>query len=230
MKRLIKRLLRENIGFLVETMIPVDNEPHEHGELNYIAIAQDDKTNDFLLLWVELHKEDDGFTYSYFFNVMDENGNQKTKRLYNRGETANYLPQDIKSRIIPLVKQMTINLVNRINPNIINRKAVEFLTQKAMKRYDEISQLLQDELGYTLIKQGKNEEGKQAWKFQKNGKEHELNEDTIGFFYTFNEERWRKNMEKANIKLMESIRPVWAEHRRIDEERRLIRPKNDDNI
>ena len=75
-----------------------------------------------------------------------------------------------------------------------------------MERYDIMSKLLQDELGYTLIEQGKNSEGKESWKFQKNGVETELNEDTIGFFYTFNEERWIKSMEKAHIKLTESIK------------------------
>lgn len=75
-----------------------------------------------------------------------------------------------------------------------------------MERYDIISKLIQDELGYTLIEQGKNSEGKESWKFQKNDVETELNEDTIGFFYTFNEERWSKSMEKAHIKLTESIK------------------------
>jgi hypothetical protein len=75
-----------------------------------------------------------------------------------------------------------------------------------MKRYDKISKLLQDELGYTLIEQGKNEEGKESWKFKRDGVETELNEDTIGFFYTFNEERWVKSMEKAHLKLIESIK------------------------
>lgn len=75
-----------------------------------------------------------------------------------------------------------------------------------MKRYDEISQLLQGELGYTLIWQSKTEEGKQSWKFQKNGVESNLNEDTIENFYTFNEERYTKILEKANIKLFENIK------------------------
>ena len=202
----IHRALTHHTFWIHEVMIPTEgNEPHEHGDANYIVVAQDDETEEFLVLWVELHGEDDGYTYSYFFNIMDNNG-KIGNRFYTRAETAKYLPMEIKSTIIPLVKKMTINLVNRIQPNIINRKATEFLTQKGMERYDEISKLLQDELGYTLIEQGKNEEGKESWKFQKNGVETELNEDTIGFFYTFNEERWVKSMEKAHLKLIESIK------------------------
>lgn len=206
MKHFIKKLLRENI--LNEVMIPtIGNNFNEHGNANYFAIAQDNENQDFLVLWVELSNEENKseYEYSYFFNVIDSDGNF-SNRFYTREETAKYLPTEIKSTVIPLVKQMTINLVNRIQPNIIKRKATEFLTQNGMKRYDEISKLMQDELGYTIIKQGLNGEGKQSWVFQKNGIEHELNEDTIDFFYTFEEERWNKSMERAHQRLIESVK------------------------
>lgn|ERR1035437_952854 len=207
MKTFIKHLLRENIGILSETMISTNNtEFHENGDTNYIAIAQDDNTKDFFVLWVELHKDDNEYIYSYFFNVMNQSNDKIPPRLYTRNEVAKYLPSDIKQTIIPLVREMTVNLVNRVKPNIITRNTVEFLTQKSMKRYDEISQLLQNELGYDLIWQGKNDEGKQAWKFQKKGNEHELNEDNINHFYSVESSRVKKILEEANISLFERIK------------------------
>src|ERR1017187_2741655 len=179
MKRLIKQRLRENMDLLNETMIPTNNtNQHENNESNFITIAQDDKTKDFLLLAVELHEENDVFIYSYFFQVVTENGDRKTNRLYTRDETNQYLPQEIKKTIIPLVKQITINLVNRIKPKKIKRTAMEYLNEKGMVRYNEISSLLQNELGYKLIKQGKDEQGKESWLFMRNGVETNLTEES----------------------------------------------------
>jgi hypothetical protein len=159
-----------------------------------------------LVLWVELHEEDNGeHTYSYFFNLADNEGNF-SDRFYTRAETAKYLPQEIKSSIIPMVKTMTINLIDRIQPNIINRNAVEFLTQKGMERYDIISKLLQDEMGYELFWQGKNSEGKQEWKFKKDGIVTEMNEETISEYYIPSADKWVESMKKAHIKLRESVK------------------------
>ena len=105
-----------------------------------------------------------------------------------------------------MVKTMTTNIVNRIQPNIINRNAVEFLTQKGMERYDIISKLLQDEMGYELVWQGKNSEGKQEWKFKKDGVETEMNEDTISEYYIPSADKWKESMKKAHIKMIESIK------------------------
>jgi len=218
MKHLIKKLLREHI--LNEVMIPTTgNEPHENGDANYFAIAQDDETQEFLVLWVELKKEDNGeYTYSYFFNLANPNGGF-SNRFYTRAETAKYLPMEIKSTVIPLVKQMTINLVNRIKPNIIRRDAVEFLTQKGMERYDIISKLLQDEMGYKLVWQGKNSEGKQSWKFEKDGHQTEMNEDTISEYYIPKASNWLKDIE-GHKRIDEERSKVFFENMRIDEERR----------
>jgi hypothetical protein len=226
MKKLIKKLLRENLDIINEIMTPTEgNEPHENGNANYIAIAQDDETDEFLVLWVELHKEDNNeHTYSYFFNLVDNEGNF-SDRFYTREETDKYLPQEIKSSIIPLVKSMTTNLVNRIQPNIINRNAIEFLTLKGMERYDIISKLLQDEMGYKLIWQGKNPEGKQSWKFQKDGIETEMNEDTISEYYIPKPSTWLYDKE-GHKRQFESMREVFFENMRIDKEKRLLRENN----
>lgn len=204
-------------------MIPtVGNESHENGNANYIVIAQDNETNNFLLLIVELQPENDEYIYSYCFQVFNNKSEKITNRLYTRAETAKYLPQEIKPTIIPLVKTMTTNIVNRIQPNIINRNAVEFLTQKGMERYDIISKLLQDELGYILIKQGKNYEGKQEWKFKKDGIETEMNEDTIEEKYQFESSDIGKILKKADIIFSDNLKLVWQEHRNIDDNNDIL--------
>lgn len=224
MKRLIKKILRETMDLLIETMIPTNNtNQHENNESNFITIAQDDKTKDFLLLAVELHKENDAFIYSYFFQVVSENGDLKTNRLYTRNETNQYLPQEIKKTIIPLVKQITIALVNRIKPKTIKRTAMEYLNEKGMVRYNEISNLLQSELGYKLIKQGKDEQGKESWLFMRNGVETNLNEDTIEEHYNFNSSDLGKSLSNANVLFAETLKKNWPEHRRLDEENKKLR-------
>jgi len=94
-----------------------------------------------------------------------------------------------------------------------------------MERYDKISKLLQDEMGYKLVWQGKNSEGKQSWKFEKDGIQTDMNEDTISEYYIPKPSSWLKDIE-GHKKFNESLKLVWAEHRRIDEERRLAREKN----
>ena len=86
--------------------------------------------------------------------------------------------------------------------------------------YNEISELLQKELGYVLIWRGKNDEGKDMWKFRKNNIDTELTEDTISHFYTFNGERLRKSLEEGEIMKNELLKKNWDEHRRLDNESR----------
>jgi hypothetical protein len=59
--------IKSMMGIMNEIMTPNKNKPHENNDNNYIVIAQDDKTNDFLLLIVELHKENSEHIFSYFF-------------------------------------------------------------------------------------------------------------------------------------------------------------------
>jgi hypothetical protein len=48
-----------------------------------------------------------------------------------------------------------------------------------MTRYDIISKLLQDELGYKLLNHGLDDNGKQVWTFIKDGLNIDLDENTI---------------------------------------------------
>lgn len=220
MKETIKKILREEINRLLEEMIPTDNKTHELGENNYVTIAQDNITNDFLLLFVELHKENDEHIFSYFLQVFNENGDPFSKRLYEREDSLKYLPQNIKPLILPLVKEMTISLVRRIDPKIINRTSIELLNDKTMKRFNEISELLQNELKYELIWSGKNDEGKSVWKFKKNDNEINLNEDTIEHFYRFNDNRIKKSLMEAEMLTNKLLKNNWSNHRMMDKLRK----------
>lgn len=219
-KEIIKKILKEEINRLLEEMVPTDNKPHELGENNYVTIAQDNITNDFLLLFVELHEESDEHIFSYFLQLFNENGDPISKRLYKREDSLKYLPQNIKPLILPLVKEMTINLVRRIDPKIINRTSMELLNDKTMKRFNEISELLQNELKYELIWSGKNDEGKSVWKFKKNGNEIDLNEDTIEHFYKFNDDRIKKSLMEAEMLTNKLLKNNWSNHRMIDKLRK----------
>jgi hypothetical protein len=63
---------------------------------------------------------------------------------------------------------------------------IQLLNNNTIKRFDEITNLLQNELGYILIWEGKDDEGKSVWKFQKNENINHLTEDTLEYFYQFN--------------------------------------------
>jgi len=68
------------------------------------------------------------------------------------------------------------------------------------------SKLLQDEMGYELVWESKNSEGKQEWKFKKGDVETEMNEDTISEYYIPSADKCKESMKKAHIKLTESIK------------------------
>jgi hypothetical protein len=74
-----------------------------------------------------------------------------------------------------------------------------------MGRYEEISMLLQNELGYKLLWQGTDSYGQQAWKFIKNGITHDLNEKTIYTFFTFENTRYKEVLKNAENILTENI-------------------------
>jgi hypothetical protein len=217
MRSLIRKILRENINLLDEVMIPVSNEPHQNGENDYVVIAQDDKTNDFLLLFVELHNENDEHIFSYFLQVFNEEGIPLTKRLYKRYDAYEYLPAGLKPSIIPLVKKMTINLVNRVKPKIIKRVSVEKLNNKTMKRYDEITKLFQDILGYELTYKGEDDEGNDVWKFQNGDSKLEFDKKTLEEHYFLSSKIHNKILESAEKKTNEMIFKNWKEHRKLDE-------------
>ena len=170
------------------------------------------------MLIVELHKENSEHIFSYFLQVFDENGNPITGRLYKREDSLEYLPHELKTSIFPMVKEMTIQLVNRIKPIIINRTSMEFLNDKTMKRFNEITDLLQNELNYELIWSGKDDEGKHSWTFKKNDTNTNLTEETIEIFYRFNTARIKNVLTEAEKTTNKTIKDNWINHRLKDKE------------
>jgi hypothetical protein len=174
-------LLDNNFKFnkIYEVMVPSHRDDYyEIGETNYMVIAQDDVTDDKLVLFTELHKTGDYYVYSYFFDVFDRKGNKKTRRMYTRDKAAKYLPKEIKPTITLSVLKMTKSLINRIKPDIIQRETAEYISEEHMDRYDIISKLLQDDLGYKLIDHKVDADG-HRWIFSKNGENIDLDENTI---------------------------------------------------
>jgi hypothetical protein len=201
-------LLDNNFKFnkIYEVMVPSHRDDYyEIGETNYMVIAQDDVTNDYLVLFTELHKENNYYTYSYFFVVFGDDRRAKTPRMYTRESADIYLPKEIKPNIIPLVLKMTKALISRITPTTIKRQAVEHLTDKGMIRYEAISQLLQDELGYKLIHQGKDDENKHIWTFIKDNKTVNMDENTILSYYIPSAQQHREVLERAHENLLKAI-------------------------
>ena len=75
-----------------------------------------------------------------------------------------------------------------------------------MDRYDIISKLLQDELGYKLIHQGKDDENKHIWTFIKDNKTINMDENTISSYYIPSAKQHRESLERAHEKLLNEIK------------------------
>ena len=141
------------------------------------------------------------YHYSYGFTVHNKDWYVTTGPLYNRGDAAKYLPLDLYGKIIPLVLDMTKNLIKRINPPRIIRETMEALEGNSLKRYDKITDLLINELGYRMEKEGVTPEGKNYW-IMTNGDGKNV---TIDESYELN------NSEKRRIMMQDHIRSVMNE-------------------
>ena len=70
----------------------------------------------------------------------------------------------------------------------------------------KLIKLLQDELGYTLIKQELNPEGKQSWTFKRNGVELKVNQDNLEEHYSLYSTNFGTMLLNAEKKLNEDIK------------------------
>jgi len=213
----LRRIIKEEISSIVndrlvnmriihEVMVPTYRDDYyEIGETNYMIIAQDDVTENKLVLFTELHKTGDYYMYSYFFDVFDNKGNKKTRRMYTRDKAAKYLPKEIKPTIIPTVLKMTKSLINRIKPDIIQRETAEHIPEEHMNRYDIISKLLQDDLGYKLIDHTINS-GRHRWTFSKDGKNIDMDENSILEYYSKRPSVYDEILVRAEEKFLQEIK------------------------
>lgn len=70
----------------------------------------------------------------------------------------------------------------------------------------ELSKLFQTELGYTLIWEGEDEEGKQTWVFEREGLKMGFNENTISEKYDFETSDFGKMARKADKMFRENLK------------------------
>lgn len=175
------------------------------GETNYMIIAQDDITGDKLVLFTELHKYKTAYIYSYYFVVFDDMNKQITSRIYIRNEANKYLPKEIKPTVVPSVLKMTKSLINRIKPDIIQRETSEYIPEEHMNRYDIISKLLQDDLGYKLIDHTINS-GRHRWTFSKDGKNIDMDENSILEYYSKRPSVYDEILVRAEEKFLQEIK------------------------
>ena len=73
-------------------------------------------------------------------------------------------------------------------------------------KYDIISKLLQNELGYELINQGKDDENNHVWTFVKNGKTIDMNENTISSYYVPSAAHHQEILARAHENLLNEIK------------------------
>lgn len=180
-KSLIKKLLRKH--FLREEMKPsVSKDFGQRGLQNIKLIATDDNSENehYLMLLVNLEKQTNSiYEYTYGFYTLDKNENTTGKIMYRRDEVSKYLPQQLKGQIMSYIVDMTRDLIIRINPKQITRQTMERLEDDSLKRYEKITNLFVNELGYKQ-KRHTEHNGLHEWLFVKNdGSEMTLNENEL---------------------------------------------------
>lgn len=85
--------------------------------------------------------------------------------LTTRSEVAPYIPNDIKNKkqIFPIIKTMTRELLDSYLPQNIFRKTVEPVDGDSLIRYEEITNIMVDEYGYTLESKEETRDGRTIW-------------------------------------------------------------------
>lgn len=172
-------------------------------------ISKDDETNEKLYLFVGFNDVDGYINYSYSFLLLDEENNPIGSYMVNRDVVSKHLPNDIKGKkiIIPIIENMTRKLLDKQLPNIIVRETAEPLDGDSLKRYENITNIMVNEYGYTLIEKTKNQYGGTKWVLSKNidnDKNKELDEEyIINHSYT-PEEIAQKVFGHINLKQLKS--------------------------
>ncbi len=167
MKQLIKQLLRETM------LSNIDNwrdNLSDYGAILSTLISKDDESGEKLYLFVGFNEVDGQINYSYSFMLIDEENNALFKNyVTNRSVVAPYIPQDIKNKrqIFPLIMDMTRMLLDKELPQIIVRQTSEPLSGDSLKRYEEITQIMVNEYGYTVIEESKDKFGGTRWVLSK---------------------------------------------------------------
>lgn len=167
MKKYIKKLLREEMVSMIGAFEPNTN-TIKQGSVTAITtlISKDNENGNKFWLFVVFNDFKDITEYSYSFMLTDKNDDAIINDyLTTRSEVAPYIPNDIKNKkqIFPIIKTMTRELLDSYLPQNIFRKTVEPVDGDSLIRYEEITNIMVDEYGYTLESKEETRDGRTIW-------------------------------------------------------------------
>lgn len=167
MKKYIKKLLREEMVSMIGAFEPNTN-TIKQGSVTAITtlISKDNENGNKFWLFVVFNDFKDITEYSYSFMLTDKNDDAIINDyLTTRSEVAPYIPNDIKNKkqIFPIIKTMTRELLDSYLPQNIFRKTVEPVDGDSLIRYEEITNIMVDEYGYTLKSKEETRDGRTIW-------------------------------------------------------------------
>jgi len=167
MKKYIKKLLREEMVSMIGAFKPNTN-TIKQGSVTAITtlISKDNENGNKFWLFVVFNDFKDITEYSYSFMLTDKNDDAIINDyLTTRSEVATYIPNDIKNKkqIFPIIKTMTRELLDSYLPQNIFRKTVEPVDGDSLIRYEEITNIMVDEYGYTLESKEETRDGRTIW-------------------------------------------------------------------
>ena len=183
MKKYIKKLLREEMVSMIGAFEPNTN-TIKQGSVTAITtlISKDNENGNKFWLFVVFNDFKDITEYSYSFMLTDKNDDAIINDyLTTRSEVAPYIPNDIKNKkqIFPIIKTMTRELLDSYLPQNIFRKTVEPVDGDSLIRYEEITNIMVDEYGYTLESKEETRDGRTIWYLSRgeiNNENKEMNE------------------------------------------------------
>jgi hypothetical protein len=167
MKKYIKKILREEMVSMIGLFEPNTN-TIKQGSVTAITtlISKDNENGNKFWLFVVFNDFKDITEYSYSFMLTDKNDDAIINDyLTTRSEVAPYIPNDIKNKkqIFPIIKNMTRELLDSYLPQNIFRKTVEPVDGDSLIRYEEITNIMVDEYGYTLESKEETRDGRTIW-------------------------------------------------------------------
>lgn len=201
-KKHIRKILKEYMeGKITEWK-------HNISELNgalTTLISEDNETGEKLYLFVGLNQMlgnySEYYEYSYSFMLFNSENQPLTEFLTTRNRVKKYLPKELTGtrNIFPIIMELTRMLLRKnMNINNIFIKTEEILSGDSLQRYTEITKIMTDEFGFTVIEEGNNNFGLYYWKLSKNQPINENNQIKKDPFLTYSSKdtqaAWNKKL------------------------------------
>ncbi len=168
MRGLIEKILKEEMVSMINNFQKNTNLIKGDNTLSVVTlIGKDGENGDKLYLFVSFKNFKNVSEYSYSFLLVDEHDEVLGDGyMTERNEVESYIPQDIKNKrqIFPIIKTMTRKLMDEQLPQNIYRKTVESIDGDSLKRYEEITNIMVNEYGYTLVYMDRDKWGQTTWK------------------------------------------------------------------